>query len=135
MTKGMGVIPTDLRYTDKHEWVSAPSGATVRVGITDYAQEAMGDIVFVELPEAGVAVTAGAVFGEVESPKSVSEVYSPVSGTVVARNEQLTDHPDLINSDPYGVGWLIEIELEPTDAGELDRLLDADGYATLINAS
>ena len=97
------MIPEDLRYTDKHEWVTT-DGATVRVGITDFAQDALGDIVFVQLPEPGSTVEAGQPLGEVESTKSVSDIYAPVSGTVVARNEQLTDQPELINTDPYGSG-------------------------------
>ncbi len=128
------MIPEDLRYTDKHEWVSPlQAGATVRVGITDYAQDALGDIVFVELPEAGATVEAGQPFGEVESTKSASEIYAPVTGTVMARNEQLKDKPELINSDPYGAGWLIEIE--PADPGAVDDLLDASAYAAVIEQS
>lgn len=123
------MIPDDLRYTDKHEWVSQPDGAGVKIGITDFAQDALGDIVFVDLPEVGATVTAGESFGEVESTKSVSEVYAPISGTVVARNDQLGDHPELINSDPYGAGWLIQ--LEPADPSQLDGLLDGPGYAAL----
>jgi len=126
------VIPEDLRYTSQHEWV-APGGPAVRVGITDFAQGELGDIVFVELPEAGRAVTAGEPLGEVESTKSVSEIYAPVSGTVVARNEALTDEPELINTDPYGSGWLVQIE--PADAADLDQLLDAAGYSALIEQS
>jgi glycine cleavage system H protein len=125
------VIPDDLRYTAEHEWVSTRDGRTVvRVGITDYAQDALGDIVFVQLPEQGHTFEAGDVFGEVESTKSVSEIYAPVTGTVVARNDQLTAEPELINSDPYGAGWLIDIE--PTEASDVDDLLDASGYAALI---
>jgi glycine cleavage system H protein len=125
------VIPADLRYTDKHEWLAAPqpSGA-VRVGITDFAQDALGDIVYVDLPEVGTAVEAGAAFGEVESTKSASEIYAPVSGTVIARNEQLKDKPELVNAEPYGAGWLIEIE--PADPAGGGDLLDAEGYAALI---
>ena len=127
------MIPDELRYTDKHEWVSAPvpsaQGSAVKVGITDFAQDALGDIVYVDLPEPGTAVTAGGVFGEVESTKSASEVYSPISGTVLARNDALKDHPELINADPYGEGWLIEIE---PAAGEEPELLDAAGYGALI---
>jgi len=128
------VIPADLRYTDKHEWLAPPqpSGA-VRVGITDYAQNALGDIVYVDLPEVGTAVEAGEAFGEVESTKSASEVYSPISGTVVARNEQLKDKPELVNGEPYGEGWLIEIE--PADASAGGGLLDAEGYAALIESA
>ena len=128
------MIPADLRYTDKHEWLAAPqpSGA-VRVGITDYAQHALGDIVYVDLPEVGTAVQAGEAFGEVESTKSASEVYAPVSGTVVARNERLKDKPELVNGEPYGEGWLIEIE--PADPSAGGGLLDAEGYAALIESA
>ena len=128
------MIPADLRYTDKHEWLAAPqpSGA-VRVGITDYAQHALGDIVYVDLPEVGTAVEAGESFGEVESTKSASEVYAPISGTVVARNDRLKDKPELINGEPYGEGWLIEIE--PADPSAGGGLLDAEGYAALIESA
>ena len=128
------MIPADLRYTDKHEWLAAPqpSGA-VRVGITDYAQNALGDIVYVDLPEVGTAVEAGQAFGEVESTKSASEVYAPVSGTVVARNDRLKDKPELVNGEPYGEGWLIEIE--PADPSAGGDLLDAEGYAALIESA
>ena len=122
------MIPEELRYTAEHEWV-APGKERVRVGITYFAQDALGDIVFVQLPEPGASVEAGQAFGEVESTKSVSEIYAPVTGTVVARNEQLGDEPELINADPYGAGWLVEIE--PADAGDLDDLLDAAAYAEL----
>jgi len=125
------VIPADLRYTDKHEWLAAPqpSGA-VRVGITDYAQHALGDIVYVDLPEVGTAGAAGESFGQVESTNSASEVYAPISGTVVARNDRLKDKPELVNGEPYGEGWLIEIE--PADPSAGGDLLDAEGYAALI---
>jgi glycine cleavage system H protein len=119
------VIPDDLRYTAEHEWVRA-SGSTVRVGITHFAQDSLGDVVFVELPEPGAAVTAGQAVGEIESTKSVSDVYSPVTGTVSARNEALGDSPDLINREPYGEGWMLEIEV--SDPAELDGLLDAAAY-------
>jgi glycine cleavage system H protein len=122
------VIPEDLRYTAEHEWVQPQTG-TVRVGITDFAQDALGDIVFVQLPEAGTEVAAGDSLGEVESTKSVSEIYAPVAGRVVARNEQLADAPELINSDPYGAGWLVEIE--PSEPGGVDGLLDAAAYREL----
>ena len=124
------MIPEDLRYTDKHEWVTT-DGATVRVGITDFAQDALGDIVFVQLPEPGSTVEAGQPLGEVESTKSVSDIYASVSGTVVARNEQLTDQPELINTDPYGSGWMIEIEV--ADPSATGSLLDAAGYADLTS--
>jgi glycine cleavage system H protein len=122
------LIPDDLRYTSDHEWV-APGSATVRVGITDFAQDALGDIVYVQLPEEGASLDAGQSFGEVESTKSVSELYAPISGTVVRRNEAVAETPELINSDPYGAGWLVEIE--PTDDGDVDGLLDAKAYREL----
>ena len=122
------LIPDDLRYTSEHEWVRS-SGESVRVGITDYAQDALGDVVYVDLPAVGASVEAGQSFGEVESTKSVSELYAPVSGTVVARNEKLADEPELINSDPYGDGWLIAIE--PNSADDVDALLDAAAYRDL----
>jgi glycine cleavage system H protein len=122
------VIPENLRYTNDHEWVS-PDASPVKVGITDFAQDALGDIVYVDLPEAGATLEAGQSFGEVESTKSVSELYAPVSGTVVARNEKLADEPELINSDPYGDGWLIAIE--PNSADDVDALLDAAAYRGL----
>ena len=122
------VIPDDLRYTPDHEWVR-PGEPAVRVGITHFAQDALGDIVYVQLPDPGTAVEAGQAFGEVESTKSVSEVYAPLSGTVTARNDQLTDAPELVNSDPYGAGWLVEIE--PSDPARLDDLLDAAAYREL----
>jgi glycine cleavage system H protein len=125
------VIPENLRYTAEHEWVAAGDGP-VRVGITDFAQDALGDIVYVQLPEPGTEVAAGDAFGEVESTKSVSEIYAPVSGRVTARNEALGDSPDLVNTDPYGEGWLVE--LEPSDPGSLSQLLDADGYAKLTES-
>ncbi len=125
------MIPENLRYTAEHEWVAAGDGP-VRVGITDFAQDALGDIVYVQLPEPGTEVAAGDAFGEVESTKSVSEIYAPVSGRVTARNEALGDSPDLINTDPYGEGWLVE--LEPGDPASLSQLLDADGYAKLTES-
>jgi glycine cleavage system H protein len=122
------LIPDGLRYTAEHEWV-APSAAALRVGITDFAQDALGDIVYVALPDPGTAVQAGQSLGEVESTKSVSEIYAPVSGTVTGRNERLGQEPELINTDPYGDGWLVEIE--PESATAVDELLDADGYRSL----
>ncbi len=124
------VIPEELRYTSEHEWVRAGGGPSVRVGITDYAQDALGDIVFVQLPEPGTTLQAGQSMGEVESTKSVSEIYAPVDGTVTARNEKLGDEPELINSDPYGDGWLVEIQ--PADPESLEDLLDAQAYEELI---
>jgi glycine cleavage system H protein len=118
-------VPDDLRYTADHEW-AAVSASTVRVGITDFAQDALGDVVFVELPAVGTAVKKGGPLGEVESTKSVSQIYAPVSGSVVEVNEQLRASPEILNSDPYGDGWLCAIEV--TDASELDGLLAADEY-------
>lgn len=124
------MIPEELRYTAEHEWVVAPDGGDrVRVGITHYAQDALGDIVFVELPQTGTEVTAGTAVGEIESTKSVSELYAPVSGTVVAVNEAVAQAPEVINNDPYGDGWLMEIAA--ASPGELDGLLDAEGYRKL----
>jgi len=119
------VSPEDLQYTKDHEWVRA-EGDTVRVGVTDYAQEALGDIVFVTLPETGTHVTAGETCGEVESTKSVSDVYAPVTGTVVERNEALDGSPELVNSDPYGDGWMMAIR--PDDDSATDGLIDAGTY-------
>ena len=126
----MSDVPDELRYTAEHEWIRGSTG-TVRVGITDYAQEALGDVVYVSLPEVGATVQKGAAVGEVESTKSVSDIYAPVSGTVTARNEQLDEHPELINSDPYGEGWMVEIEL--ADAADIEGLLDAAAYGTLAS--
>ena len=126
----MAEVPSELKYTPEHEWVRVDEGSrTVRVGITDYAQEALGDVVYVSLPELGATLSAGAAFGEVESTKSVSDLYAPVSGTVTARNESLDATPELINSDPYGDGWIVEIEL--SGDADLGALLDAGAYATL----
>jgi glycine cleavage system H protein len=125
------VIPDDLRYTAEHEWV-AREGGVVRVGITHYAQDALGDIVYVQLPDEGTEVQAGAALGEVESTKSVSEIYAPVSGTVVARNAKLADTPEEINTDPYGAGWLVEIA--PSDPAAVDGLLTAAAYRELTES-
>ena len=122
-------VPDDLRYTADHEWARV-EGSRVRIGITDYAQDALGDVVFVQLPEPGTAVTAGASFSEVESTKSVSDVYAPVSGTIVEVNGELTDAPQRLNDDPYGEGWLCVIE--PEDPGSVAALLDAAAYRKLI---
>lgn len=124
------MIPDDLRYTAEHEWVWCDDTGPVRVGITDFAQDSLGDIVFVQLPEAGTPVNSGEAFGEVESTKSVSEIYAPLTGVIVARNDQLIDTPELINTDPYDAGWLVEIE--PADRTALGDLLDADRYRQLI---
>ena len=120
------MTPEDLKYTEEHEWVGAPTGGVVRIGITDYAQEQLGDVVYVQLPEVGSTVGASDALGEVESTKSVSEIFAPVSGEVTAVNSTLEDNPELINTDPYGEGWLVEIKLG--DEAELDGLLDADDY-------
>ena len=127
------MIPEDLRYTAEHEWVRTVEDGRVRIGITDYAQDALGDVVFVSLPEAGASVSAGQAFGEVESTKSVSEIYAPVAGEVVARNEALTSRPELVNADPYGEGWIVEIAM--ADGGSLDGLLDASAYEKLTSSS
>ena len=123
-------IPDDLRYSPDHEW-AARRGTRVRIGITDYAQRALGDIVFVQLPEVGSVVVAGDPMSEVESTKSVSDVFAALSGTVVEVNEHLASEPALLNSDPYGRGWICEIE--PSDLDQFDRLLDAGDYGTLID--
>jgi glycine cleavage system H protein len=125
------VTPDELRYTAEHEWVSEPAAesAGVRVGITHFAQDSLGDIVFVQLPEPGTEVTAGQTLGEIESTKSVSEIYAPVSGTVVARNDALDSDPGVVNSDPYGAGWLLEIA--PSDPSAVGGLLDSAAYRAL----
>ncbi|HEX3931131.1 MAG TPA: glycine cleavage system protein GcvH [Nocardioides sp.] len=126
------MYPVDLKYTPEHEWVRTPGDTegSVRVGITHYAQDQLGDIVYVSLPAVGDAVTAGSACGELESTKSVSDVYAPVDGEVVAVNESLDTTPELVNSDPYGGGWLYE--LTPTDSGAVDGLLDAAAYQETI---
>lgn len=128
------MIPADLKYTVEHEWLRSPgeSPGSVRVGITDYAQDALGDIVYVSLPDVGATIATGDECGELESTKSVSDVYAPLSGEVVARNEALDGSPDLVNSDPYGGGWLFEVV--PADSGELEKLLDADGYQAHLDS-
>ena len=124
------IIPDELRYSAEHEWALTLDGTSkVRVGITDYAQDALGDVVFVDLPNVGTEVAAGETVGELESTKSVSEVYVPVGGTVTAVNEALADRPELVNADPYGDGWLFEVEV--SGAGALDGLLDAAAYRAL----
>ncbi len=124
------MYPDDLKYTSEHEWVR-PGDATVRVGITDYAQDALGDIDYVSLPEVGAELASGAAVGELESTKSVSDVYAPLAGTVSAVNEALDGTPELVNSDPYGEGWLFE--LVPSDASAMDGLLDAAGYQATLD--
>jgi glycine cleavage system H protein len=126
------VIPDDLRYTAEHEWIAGDGTGPVRIGITHFAQDALGDIVYVQLPEEGSAVEAGQPLGEVESTKSVSEIYAPVSGTVTARNDAVSDAPETINSDPYGAGWLVEIR--PDDPAALDGLLSAAAYQKLTES-
>jgi glycine cleavage system H protein len=123
-------IPPDLHYTADHEWVRRTGDDTVRVGITDFAQSSLGDVVFVQLPEVGVSVAAGESFGEVESTKSVSDLYAPVSAKVVAVNDDLDSSPQLVNSDPYDSGWLLDLKADDADALEEDfaALLDADAY-------
>ena len=122
----MSQIPTELRYVATHEWARAEEDGTVTVGITDHAQDALGDVVYVEPPQVGSTVSQGDAFAEVESTKSVSDVYAPVSGTIVAVNEALEDTPELVNTDPYGDGWFAVIEA--TDLSELDALKDATTY-------
>jgi glycine cleavage system H protein len=122
------VYPEDLKYTSEHEWIRSPGEAdgSVRVGITHFAQDSLGDIVFVSLPEVGTQVQAGSPVGELESTKSVSDIYAPVSGTVVARNDALDSTPEVVNNDPYGDGWLFEVV--PDDGAAVDGLLDAAAY-------
>ncbi len=122
-------FPDDLRYTQEHEWVRV-DGTTARVGITDYAQDALGDVVYVDLPQVGATVAAMASCCEVESTKSVSEIFSPVSGTVAEVNSDLGDAPQMINEDPYGKGWIFAVEM--ADAAQIDGLMDADAYRTFL---
>ena len=124
-------FPEDLRYTKEHEWV-AVDGDRARVGITDYAQDALGDVVYVQLPEVGAAVTAMAACAEVESTKSVSAIYAPVSGTVAEANDSLTQEPEALNRDPYGDGWIFVIQL--SDPSEVEKLLDAAAYRALVES-
>lgn len=130
----MSDIPADLRYTADHEWVQRTGDDTVRVGITDFAQSSLGDVVYVQLPEVGTEVTAGQAFGEVESTKSVSDLYAPVTATVAAVNAELDGNPQLINSDPYGQGWLLELRAgaDTLEAG-IGALLDADAYRNTVD--
>ena len=121
------MVPDDRRYTAQHEWVQTAEGSNrVRVGITDFAQTQLGDVVYVSLPEPGQQLAAEASFGEVESTKSVSDLYAPVAGTVVARNDDLDSAPELVNTDPYGAGWMVEIEV--ADPAALDALMDPEAY-------
>jgi glycine cleavage system H protein len=129
------VVPESLRYTAEHEWITASEGdpSVVRVGITDYAQDQLGDVVFVQLPEVGAKASSGESVAEVESTKSVSEIYAPLEGEVTAVNEALSDTPELINSDPYGSGWMMELRIPDADA--VSGLLDAAAYQALIDGS
>ena len=124
-------FPEDLRYSSEHEWVKV-EGPRARVGITDFAQDALGDVVYVDLPEVGAAVEADKPLGEVESTKSVSDVYSPVSGTIVERNPLIDDHPELVNEQPYGDGWLVVIET--TDPDRVASMMDAAAYRALVES-
>jgi glycine cleavage system H protein len=126
-------FPDDLRYTKEHEWVRDEGDGVARVGITDFAQDALGDVVYVDLPETGTEITSTQPFSEVESTKSVSDVYAPVSGTVVDRNAQLADTPELVNGSPYGDGWLVVVRM--SDTSELEGLLDAAGYERFVQES
>ncbi len=129
MRSPVSEIPSDLHYTAEHEWVRRTGPDTVRVGITDFAQSSLGDVVFVQLPEVGAEITAGQPFGEVESTKSVSDLYAPVSAKIVAVNSDLETNPQLVNSEPYGGGWLVEMEAEAAALDEgIAALLDADNY-------
>ena len=123
-------VPDELRYTSDHEWARVEDGK-IRIGITDYAQDSLGDVVFVQLPDPGTAFEAGAALGEVESTKSVSDIYAPVAGTVVEVNTELADAPQRLNEDPYGEGWICVVE--PTDGAALESLLDAEAYRSLIS--
>jgi|TARA_B110000014_G_scaffold264375_1_gene265384 glycine cleavage system H protein len=121
--------PAELRYSTDHEWVRL-EGALVRVGISDFAQDALGDVVYVELPEVGLKVSANSAFGEIESTKSVSDVFAPVSGEVLEANDMLEDQPELVNEDPYGDGWICVIR--PNDSSELEDLMDAERYDSFV---
>jgi glycine cleavage system H protein len=122
-------VPDQLRYSSDHEWLSR-DGSRVRIGITDYAQDSLGDVVFVQLPALGETFNAGDTIGEVESTKSVSDIYAPVSGSVIAVNDALVDSPQLLNEEPYGDGWICELEL--ADASQVDFMLDAAAYRGLV---
>jgi glycine cleavage system H protein len=125
------MYPEELKYTKEHEWARL-EGAAIRVGITHYAQDSLGDIVYVDLPAPGTQVAAGQAFGEVESTKSVSDIYSPITGSITERNSRLEDSPEIVNQDPYGDGWMVLIS--PTNPGELDGLLSAADYQAFIEA-
>ena len=128
----MSSIPSELRYASSHEWVQIEDGGVVAIGITDHAQQLLGDVVFVELPEVGTALAAGDEVGVVESVKAASDIYAPVSGEVVAVNEDLDEAPETVNSEPYTDGWIFKLKL--SDDSELKNLLDADGYAAVVEA-
>ena len=127
----MAKIPTDLKYTPEHEYVRATADGTAEIGITDYAQGELGDVVYVELPKVGAKYSKHDVFGTIEAVKAVSELFSPVSGEVVEVNDRLDKEPALVNTDPYGDGWMIKLRV--TDAGELDALLSSEAYSAQIN--
>jgi glycine cleavage system H protein len=129
----MSENPKDLKYTKEHEWAREEGEGRVRVGITDFAQDALGDVVYVDIPEVGTEVEAGKPFGEVESTKSVSDVYSPVGGRVIDRNAQLEERPELVNEDPYGEGWMVALEM--SDPSELEALMDSEAYRALVEDS
>ncbi|RTE64983.1 glycine cleavage system protein GcvH [Amphritea opalescens] len=128
----MSDIPSDLKYVASHEWIRDEGDGVVTIGITDHAQDLLGDVVFIELPEAGAEFATGDDLGVVESVKAASDVYAPLSGEIIAINGDLEDAPELVNSDPYGDGWFVQLRL--SDTTELDDLLDADGYAELCEA-
>jgi glycine cleavage system H protein len=130
----MSNIPTDLHYTAEHEWVQVIDESTIRFGITDYAQDALGDIVFVSLPKVGDSLTAGSTCGEIESTKSVSDIYAPVSGEVVASNDAVETAPDTLNSDPYKNGWIVDVRVSGNASELASALLDAAGYQALTTA-
>jgi glycine cleavage system H protein len=123
-------FPEDLRYTKEHEWIRDEGEGRARIGITDYAQDALGDVVYVDIPEAGTAVTAMQPFGEVESTKSVSDVFSPVTGSILERNPLIDDRPELVNESPYGDGWLVLLEM--SDPSQMGSLMDAAGYQAYL---
>ncbi|MGQ0479665.1 MAG: glycine cleavage system protein GcvH [Pseudonocardia sp.] len=129
------MIPEDLRFTEAHEWVRAVSADTVRVGVTDYAQSQLGDVVSVQLADVGARTSPGAELGEIDSTKAMSELYAPVAGEVVAVNELLADHPELVNTQPYGDGWMVEITLDGPLEQTLSGLLDAQAYRSLTDQS
>ena len=128
----MSEIPSELRYTKSHEWVKTMEDGHLEIGITDHAQEMLGDMVFIELPEVGITVSTGDDCAVVESVKAASDVYAPVSGEIVEVNSVLSDSPETLNSDPYGEGWLYR--MQPTDKGEIAELLDADGYSEVVES-